>query len=323
MARSDAVWEEHYKPFLNGGDRHSFAYSPERDRGALLHSMYMRQLIELSVNRFKWFGLPDSVDERFLELTLLFQGGILFFEHERNLTGDDNNPLIDARFLVQPFANSAQINYYNNPTSFRIVSVGGIQGNYTSKEAVPIWGNYMRTPDIDVVAVYAHRLAELDKTIDVTTINLRKPRVLVMSEQTRLTMENIDRSVQEGVPVLKLSSSDPIQNYASLDLGGSHEAVPSLLASKGKLWNEALTMLGVPAINQDKKERMITDETDSAKDQSVVIRQIALNSRQDACDKINKLFGLNMWCEWRASEDEDTDSTANLPQLFANDEDDD
>src|SRR5699024_8917253 len=98
---------------------------------------------------------------------------------------------------------------------------------------------------------------------------------------------------------------DPNQFIAStVDMSTHHETIPGLLASKGKVWNDALMMMGVPTVNQDKKERMITGEAETGKDQAEVIRNIALNSRKQACEQINDLFGLDLAVEWRSDEEQ-------------------
>ena len=36
--------------------------------------MYKRIMSEMSMNRFSWTGLPDTVDRRYLEATLMYDG---------------------------------------------------------------------------------------------------------------------------------------------------------------------------------------------------------------------------------------------------------
>lgn len=45
-----------------------------------LHYYYF--LKELAINMYKWEGLPDTIDERFLELTLFDNGYGLYFRDE-------------------------------------------------------------------------------------------------------------------------------------------------------------------------------------------------------------------------------------------------
>ena len=66
-----------------------------------------------------------------------------------------------------------------------------------------------------------------------------------------------------------------------------------------QIWNEALTYLGISNINVQKKERLITDEVSRNMGGVIASRYSRLNARQVACDKINKMFGLNVWCEYR------------------------
>lgn len=293
---NDGVYSKFYAPHLAGGQPR-YRASPSRNSKNALYSMYWRVLTELSLNRFKWYGLPDSVDERYLELSLMRHGGVLFFYYQNESVGD--------RYLVQQFMGVGRPNHYDNPTRFRVVSDSLIHGEYTPYNAVPIWGNYLRQPDFDIVEVYTQRLTELDTTIDVNTSNMRYPRVMVMPETAKLTYENIDRQKQAGVPVIKLNNTiNPQDVYATLDMGSHHETIPGLLASRGKMWNDALMMLGVPTVNQDKKERMITQEAETGKDQSEVIRNIALNSRKQAAEQINTIFpDLNIAVEWRAHDE--------------------
>ena len=301
----DGVYSMHYQPHLAGGQPR-FRANPSKDHKLNVYNMFWRVLTELSLNRFKWSNLPDSVDERFLELTLLRQGGALFFEYADPAPDPVAGPRFAPRFLVQPFTSVGRPNHYDNPTAFRVQSHTLVGGTYTPHQAVPIWGNYLRTPDQDIISVYTHRLTELDVTIDVNTRNMRHPKLLVMDQDTRLSVVNFDRQVDEGVPTIKIAPHmDPNQFIAtSLDMSTHHETIPGLLASKGKVWNDALMMMGVPTVNQDKKERMITGEAETGKDQAEVIRNIALNSRKQACEQINDLFGLDLAVEWRSDEEQ-------------------
>ena len=68
---------------------------------------------------------------------------------------------------------------------------------------------------------------------------------------------------------------------------------------KVKIWNEALTYLGVSNINSTKKERMITDEVIRNQGGTIASRYSRLESRRIAVKKINKMFGLNITVDYR------------------------
>lgn len=39
---------------------------------------FLNLFVELMINRFKWINLPDSIDPRYLELSLLNSGSVVF-----------------------------------------------------------------------------------------------------------------------------------------------------------------------------------------------------------------------------------------------------
>ena len=66
MAKNDHVKHEIYSKFLFG-DASKFNNNPTNNRVMILERMYRRILTELAANRFKWEGMPKSVDIRFME----------------------------------------------------------------------------------------------------------------------------------------------------------------------------------------------------------------------------------------------------------------
>ena len=63
---------------------------------------------------------------------------------------------------------------------------------------------------------------------------------------------------------------------------------------KHDVWCEALTFLGINNANTDKKERLITDEVNSNNELINYYLNCFYKTRKDACDRINKKYGLNI-----------------------------
>ena len=80
---------------------------------------------------------------------------------------------------------------------------------------------------------------------------------------------------------------------------GAPYVADKLYQLKTQIWNEALTYLGISNINTQKKERLITDEVSRNQGGVVASRYSRLESRRQACKKINEMFGLNIECNYR------------------------
>ena len=70
-----------------------------------------------------------------------------------------------------------------------------------------------------------------------------------------------------------------------------------------------MTFLGINNANQDKKERLVVAEVSANDSEIMMARKIALDSRQLACEQINKKYGLNVSVEWNV----DVDKMAEMP----------
>lgn len=292
----DHVHDRYYNAHLSGAARH--ANNPANNRTAVLQRMYYRVLTELATNRFKWEGLPDSVSVRNLELTLFNSGLAVFFRDEEY-----------GKYLAMQGAPSGRINMQGDPVSFWVTAPGFVgktlaasntvgllpEGEIVSSDAecVPIWANYMRVPDLDIVLIYAQKLAELDRTIEINSRNARRNKVAVVDENTQLGVTNIIRQIDEGQPLIAVSQ--PLgDTISALDLGIHPDSIEKLHILRGRLWNECMTLLGIKNANQDKKERLVADEVAANDEQIDATRAVNLNARREAAEQINARYGLDV-----------------------------
>jgi hypothetical protein len=281
----DAVYTGFYAPHLSGTRRDiMMRRSPSREREGLIERMYMRVLTEMCVNRFKWEGLPDSVDVRFMELTL-FRFALSVFYHDNDFN----------KYLALQGAPSGRMDYAQNPLAFTINGNSRfVSKTLPARQLVPIWANYLRIPDYDVVTIYAQKLAELDRTIEINSKNARRPKVLVTNENGRLSGVNIVRQFDEGNPLIQVNTDGAFgaltENVTALDLGIDPDSIEKLHILRTRLWGECMGLLGIDFANQDKKERLVAAEVDANGDQVENMRRVNLNARQMACDMINAKY---------------------------------
>lgn len=280
-----------------------FNNNPGRNRKQLYESMYYRVLTEIAVNRFKWEGLPPEIDARFMELTLFRQALSVFFYDDdaiAKMNGNANGGF--NRYFALRGSGAGKWNMYDNPVSFRVV--GNTMMSRTlqaGKQCIPIWGNTLRTPDYDIVYLQSTKLADVERTIEINLTAMRTPFLFGVEDSERQTFVNLWRQVQEGQPVIfgVKGLIDKIDDKVKLfDLGIDREIVINLQLAKSKMWNETMTLLGINNANQDKKERLVTDEVSANDSQIEAVRNSALTARQSAAEIINSKYDLDISVSW-------------------------
>lgn len=252
---------------------------------------YYDRLTELSVSMFQWENLPDTVDERFLELVLFSDGMSVFFS-------DDVLGYLAMRTMI-----GGRLNIYQIPTQRTAYASNGYNVNLDETNSVIIFNNLLHTNSLLDVEQFSKRLYNLDRAIDVNA-NAQKTPILISCDETqRLTLKNLYMQYDGNMPVIFGDKQLKPDSLKVISTGAPYVA-DKLYELKTQIWNEALTYLGIPNISYQKKERMITDEVMRNQGGTIASRYSRLKARQQACEQINKMFGLNISCKYRLDESE-------------------
>ena len=259
------------------------------------YTQYFNRLMELSISMFEWKNLPPTCDVRYLELALFMNGSAVFFQ-------DD----VLEDYVALDVICSGSLDVYGNPVLRRAYSrYNNYQKLLKGNNSVIIWNNFLRTNSVLDVKMFAKRLYNLDRIIDVNA-NAQKTPILIKCDETqRLTMLNVYKEYDGNSPVI---FGDKALNSNGLDVlsTGAPYVADKLYMLKTQIWNEALTYLGISNINVQKKERLITDEVTRNQGGTIASRYSRLESRREAVRKINEMFGLNIEVNYR--EDLGTDT---------------
>lgn len=247
---------------------------------------YYDRLVELSISMFEWINLPDTIDPRFLELTLFADGDAVFFKDE------------EIGFLALQNIIAGPLDVYRIPINRRAYSVNGYSKDLTNKDSVIIWNNALHKNSMLDVQMFARRLYNLDRAVDVNANAQKTPILIVCEESQRLTFENLYKEYQGNAPVIKGDKGLNPDSFKVLKTDAPFVA-DKLYQLKVQIWNEALTFLGISNINVTKKERLITDEVTRNLGAIIANRYSRLNARREACKQINRMFGLDIWCDYR------------------------
>ena len=248
---------------------------------------YYNRLMELSMSMFEWKNLPDTVDERYLELGLFSSGCMVFFK-------DD---VIGELALNMTYQGGFDI--YGEPTRRRAYSrYNQFQTTLDKDNSVIIWNNMLRTNSALDVQMFAYRLYNLDRIVDINANAQKTPVLITCDEKQKLTMKNLYLQYEGNYPVIFGDSNLDIKSLSVLKTDAPFVS-DKIYDLKVKIWNEALTYLGISNINTTKKERMITDEVIRNQGGTIASRYSRLESRRIAVKKINKMFGLNITVDYR------------------------
>lgn len=249
---------------------------------------YYYKLKMLATSRFEWVGLPDWIDEKWIEDFLFDFGDCMYFE--------------DGKLgqMVSQCTINGKVNHYNEPT---ILSPCGVdipthKSLRVGDECVYIRNNDYSIPTSFFVKLFAYRLSEVSRTIDVNVNAQKTPVLVVGSEKQKLTLKNVYSQWNGNEPVIFGEKSLDTTELKVLKTDAPI-VFPQLQEQKQNIWNECLTFLGINNANTDKRERLITDEVEANNTHIDLSAECFLKSRQRAAEQINKLFGTNIEVKMR------------------------
>lgn len=252
------------------------------------YTHYYNRLAELAISMFEWSGLPDSIDPRFLELTLFTDGMAVFFK-------DD---VMDKYLALQTMI-SGKLNVYRIPKIRTAYAVNGYNMKLDESNSVIIFNNMLHTNCLSDIELFAYKLYECDRTMVVNIKAQKTPVMITCDENQRLTMKNLYAQYDGNEPFIFGGKDIDMKKVQAITTGAPYVA-DKVYETKTQIWNEAMTYLGISNVSMIKKERMVTDEVSRNMGSTVASRYTRLEMRKQACKQINKMFGLNIDVEYRA-----------------------
>lgn len=242
-------------------------------------SHFTNMFIELMINRFKWKNLPDEIDPRYLELSLLTSGSVVFFWD-----------YVKGWCALQGAWSG--LDDYFNPIDFHVVTPSGFSPNVTKEEGVLIWSNFTRTSDMPTIWLYAGTMAELYVSAMVNTKGQKHPIVVLVDEESqRLTLENSYAKLDGNHPVVYLDRKANIHEaFTTIDARVPFVA-PEIIKMAKELMNDLFQWAGIRVHNNEKKANIHAPEQRDKNAVTWQLRNRGLHARQLACEQINKKFG--------------------------------
>ena len=245
---------------------------------------FLDRLKLVATSLFTWDGLDEVAGigaSRFLELALYENGKAVFFK-------DDELGYLALR--VNP---NDKFNVYMLPTKVICYSFEyNKEKNFD--DVVYIMNNNLQKPTFETLKLFAYKLYEIDRTSFTNLIAQKTPVLIEGDTKTILTLKNVYMQYSGNTPFIFGSKQFDLNNRLSVLKTDAPFLLDKLQLYKHDVWCEALTFLGINNANTDKKERLITDEVNSNNELINYYLNCFYKTRKDACDQINKKYGLNI-----------------------------
>lgn len=232
---------------------------------------------------FVWENLPSTIPQRNLENYLTENGSCIFAQHE-------------GSFYVFVGGAGGEPNVYYEPTIYTVANPAlKLSKMYEiDKDCVFMWNDSKRRGLLPILSKYAVLVNDCEISLNMIANVLRAQYIITASDNRTLESANIF--------IKKLTDGDfsAIGNNAFLDsikisdVGGTKSVIHDMIELTQYLKASAYNEIGLDANYNMKRERLTANEVDLNQSILVPLAQDMLAQRQIACEKINKMYGLNV-----------------------------
>jgi hypothetical protein len=234
----------------------------------------------LALNMFVWEGLPDTIKPEYIEKILYTHGRALFFK-------DKNLGLLCLQ--AEP---TAGVNVYGEHTAYYGVGFN-YRELYDVDSCVLVKNNILCMPTDNYVVLYASKLQEIERTMDVNVKALKTPYVIACDDKDILTFKAIFKQIDGNTPAIYADKNLNLNSLDVLDIKAPF-VCDKLADYKHDVWNDCYTFLGINNANTDKRERLVSEEVTANNEAVQLNAEYMLEARQTACQELNSMFGLNV-----------------------------
>lgn len=263
---------------------------------------YFDMLTNKCCNLFKWDGLPETVDERFLMLTLILGGKICFTEFDGKLyalngsIGGEPNVYYEPTqwIIANPILGSKQVKIRQKDGSESIEGLDGILVGLT---------------DVDLESDRVHRgglygliyqtaglLADNISSLNISQIN---GRVMVgytaADEAIANAAEEVLKDMYEGKP-FRVMTEDILSKITITPIAasGQNSTLMTLIEAHQYILAQFYNEIGIAGNWNMKRERVNTAETELMTGSLDINIWNMKKNLQDGIKRVNELFGTSI-----------------------------
>lgn len=266
----------------------SFLKKESQVQNRLVFEELFNRYSNLAITRFDWTGLPDSVDERFLNTVLYLYGSVAFFNHP------------DMGLVALP-CTPQEYNIYYNPITAHAYSFNFeryLDNRDPERQFVYVRNNPSATPTAFPIFIYTERMADILRTIDVLNKKQKNPYFFMCEEKERVTIQNMVKNILDNDTVVLGNKALNIKdNQLKLEQSGIPTDLSSCWDNFHSYESMVYTILGIESLDTRKKERQIVDEVQANNMVTQMCSEVNIKELQQGCDRVNEMFGTDIWVE--------------------------
>ncbi len=251
---------------------------------------YQERFKKIAMSIFEWKNLPNSMDGRFIERCLYYLGMCAFLK-------DENYGFINVKATP-----GGDFNIYGLPTTINCYSYGyhatrrmysGLnpENNDEFSECIFVMNNWEYIPTSATLSLFAWRLYEAQRTCDINIASQRTPILITIDPDQKFTLKNIYERYEGNTPVIFADKNQLNPDMLRALKTDAPYVADKITDYKKEIWNEALTFLGINNLSE-KRERLISDETNTNNELINLNLMSFLAPRKEACRLFNEKYGL-------------------------------
>lgn len=288
------------------------------------YMMQFMHYVDIAMQRYKFKGLPDTVQERVILESMIMYGCVIFFEK-------------DGAILALPGAPGAGgLNINGDPISANVFSRNGLLNEdiklytpggitdteltkgsdghiiRTDRRGVIVWENKNRYPFFYTIDYYAEAIADTLRTIDVARNWMKTPFIPVCEQSLVDSVTTSLKQIQENDELVPMSTGVlDIKKFNILPVNESGDSITNSRELIDWYDQQFRARCGIRSNTAaDKKgENLLTDEVHINDSYTDSISNNYIDYINEQLELVNKVFGTNISCEVNESFQSEQDNS--------------
>lgn len=250
-------------------------------KNAIETNLLYRRFTLIALNNFEWINLPPTIKPRYIETALFYNGACAFTYDEK------------YGYIALPVATTGKLDLYFEPMSWNVIGNSFTKG-FNRDNSVLMRNNRFCIPSEYDVRHYAEKIADVQRTMDTNVALHKMPWIIKGTSKEVLTMKTIFQKISENEPAVYVDDNVNPNMFQAVTTNTPF-IIDKLDAYKQRLTSEFYELYGYPTTQTEKNERLTMTESQvkvEFSDSGYV--GTMFEYRKQACEEINKMFGLNI-----------------------------